>query len=105
MFKLIPPRAGKSPNWRIRGTYLKVYVDKSCGTDKRPVARAILKDLRGQIERGEYPPRESEAKAVAPTFLSAAVAYLEAGRRPRYIARLIRHFGEKPLSEIDQAAI
>jgi integrase len=105
MLKLVPPRAGKSPNWRIRGAYLRVYVDKSSGTDRRSVARAILKNLRGQIERGEYPPREPEAKADAPTFLSAAVAYLEAGRRPRYVARLIRHFGEKPLNEIDQAAI
>ena len=46
MLKLVPPRAGKSPNWRIRGTYLKVYVDKSCGTDKRFVARARLAHLQ-----------------------------------------------------------
>ena len=105
MLKLVPPRAGKSPNWRIRGTYLKVYVDKSCGTDKRSVARARLAHLRGEIERGEYPPHGPEAQPNAPTFLTAAVAYLEAGRRSRYVARLIRHFGEKPLNEIDQAAI
>ena len=100
-----PPRPDKSPNWRIRGTYLKVYVDKSSGTHQRSVARAILNGLKGKIERGEYPPRESKVQSNAPTFLSAAVAYLEAGRRPRYVARLIRHFGETPLSEIDQAAI
>jgi integrase len=80
-------------------------VDKSSGTHQRSVARAILNDLKGKIERGEYPPRESKVQPSTPTFLSAAVAYLEAGRRPRYVARLIRHFGEKPLSEIDQAAI
>jgi len=105
MLKLVPPRPDKSPNWRIRGTYLKVYVDKSSGTHQRSVARAILNGLKGKIERGEYPPRESKVQSNAPTFLSAAVAYLEAGRRPRYVARLIRHFGETPLSEIDQAAI
>jgi integrase len=103
--KLIAPRKGKSPNWTIRGTYLHVYVDKSSGTNRRPVARSILKELERQIEHGEYPPRETETQVGAPTFLTAAVAYMEAGRRPRYVARLIRHFGEKPLAEIDQVAI
>jgi integrase len=105
MLKLVPPREGKSPNWSIRGTYLKVYVDKSSGTHQRSLARSILNDLRGKIERGEYPPREPQAAPNAPAFLTAAVAYLEAGRRPRYVARLINHFGETPLTEIDQAAI
>ena len=31
--------------------------------------------------------------------------YLESGRRRRYVANLIKHFGEMPLSEIDQGAI
>ena len=30
---------------------------------------------------------------------------MEAGRRTRYVARLIKHFGATPLIEIDQAAI
>ena len=30
---------------------------------------------------------------------------MEAGRPSRYVARLIKHFGETPLAEIDQAAI
>jgi integrase len=105
MLKLVPPRIGKSPNWRIRGSYLKVYVDKSCGTHQRSVARVILNDLRGKIERGEYPPKQPEGGPPAPTFLDAAVAYMEAGRRPRYVARLVRYFGERPLTDIDQAAI
>jgi integrase len=44
--------------------------------------------------------------------LSAAIAYLEAGRRKRYVAKnevrsgvLIKYFGETPLDQIDQAAI
>lgn len=94
--KLVPPRTSKSPNWRIRGTYLGVYVDKSCGTHERSVARTSLKDLKGRIERGEYPPREPEVRPPAPTFLDAAIAYLEAGRSSRYVARLVQHFGETP---------
>ncbi len=103
--KLVPPRPEKSPNWTIRGTHLKIYVDKSSGTPRRPVARQIRDKLERAIEAGEYPPREAAPSGQQPTFLSAAVAYLEAGRRRRYVARLIKHFGETPLDQIDQAAI
>jgi hypothetical protein len=40
--ELIPPRqgrkAGNSPNWRVRGTYLGTYVDRTTGTSKRGTA-------------------------------------------------------------------
>ena len=39
--KLIKPREGKSPNWSIRGTHLKVYVDRSSGTDRQTLARRV----------------------------------------------------------------
>jgi integrase len=103
--KIIPPRNAKTKNLYIRGTYLGVAVDKSSGTDRRSVAQSILKRIQGEIERGEYAPRQSTPRIDEPTFLSAALAYLEAGRRPRYVAKLIKHFGETPLSQIDQAAI
>lgn len=103
--KLKAPRQGKSPNWSMRGTYLGVKVDKSCGTDRRSLAGAILKRLEGKIERGEYPPKETPTGREQPTFLSAAIAYMEAGRRRKYIAKLIKHFGATPLTEIDQGAI
>jgi integrase len=101
--KLVPPRQGKSPNWSIRGTYLGIAVDRSSGTHRRSVALRTLRKLELAIEGGEYP-EPPKAKAAA-TFLSAAVAYLRAGRRRRYVAALIQHFGETPLSAIDQAAI
>jgi integrase len=106
--KLIPPRKGKSPNFTIRGTHLRVYVDKSSGTAKRSVARSIRDELERKIEAGEYPPKQEAApnRSEQPaTFLTAAVAYLEAGKRRRYVSRLIKHFGETPLDQIDQAAI
>ena len=56
--KLVAPRTGKSPNFTIRGSYLGVAVNKSCGTDKRSVARAILAKLERAIESGEYPPKQ-----------------------------------------------
>lgn len=105
--KLVPPRKGKSPNWTIRGTYLKISVDRSTGSNRRSVAAKQLRDLEGRIERGEFP--EPIPATNAPTFLSAALAYLKARpqkrAKARNVGRLIKHFGEKPLNEIDQAAI
>lgn len=105
--KLRPPRPGKTPCWSIRGSYLGVRItDKSCGTHRRHVALAQLRKLEAAIECGEYPetaPPPGEQQR--PTFLTAAVAYMEAGRRPRYVAKLIKYFGDTPLDEIDQAAI
>lgn len=102
--KLKAPR--KSPNWSIRGTYLGIGVDQSCGTPKRSIALKRLRELEGRIERGEYPPKaEAHRGGLKKTFLSAARAYLEAGRRRRYVGALIKHFGETPIGAIDQQAI
>lgn len=101
--ELKPPRAGKTPNWTIRGTYLGISVDRSAKTSKRSVAATELTKLEKAIERGEYPPKPVE-RAPA-TFLSAAVAYMKAGRSRRYVKKLIEYFGETPLDQIDQSAI
>lgn len=103
--KIVASRNAKTKSLYLRGSYLGVAVDKSCRTDRRSLAARMLKDLEGKIERGEYPSREAPPDRGQPTFMSAAVAYMEAGRRRRYVAGLIKHFGETPLSEIDQAAI
>jgi integrase len=101
--KLVPPRQGKSPNFTIRGHYLNVSVDRSAGTSKKAVAERELKKLETAIECGEYPPKPKPKDA--PTFLSAAVGYLKAGRSRRYVGKLIEHFGETDLQMIVQAAI
>ena len=112
--KLIPPRAGKTPNYYIRGTYLGKYVDESTGTARKEVARQFLKTTIDKIERGEFESRKA-VKAV-PSFLDAAVAYLATGGERRFIGEfdeetgkwklgLITHFGEMKLRDIDQQAI
>ncbi|MBV9984997.1 site-specific integrase, partial [Bradyrhizobium sp.] len=77
--------------------------DRSSRTPKRAVAARERDKLEKAIERGEYPPKPQPKHA--PTFLSAAVAYLKAGGARRGVRRLINHFGEKLLSDIDQDAI
>jgi len=101
--KLHPPRPGKTPNYTIRGKYLGVAVDRSAGTHRRKVAERELRKLEDRIECGEYP--EKPKRPDVPTFLSAAIAYMKAGRRRRYVGRLIGYFKDMPLDLIDQAAI
>ena len=101
--KLKEPRQGKTPYYSVRGTYLGIYVDKSLGTSKRSVALRLIAELEGKIERREYP--EPAPDPQQPTFLSAAVAYMEAGGSRRYVAHLLKYFGEMPFKDIDQAAI
>lgn len=104
--KLRPPRAGKTPNFEIRGSYLGVSVEVSSGTHKRSVAMQKLREIEDCIERhGQYPAPEPKPHTGEPTFLSAAVAYMQDGGRRKYLARLIKHFGETRLADIDQAAI
>jgi integrase len=101
--KLYPPRPGKTPNWTIRGSYMRVRVDRSAGTPRRSAAELERKRIERAIERGEYPPKP--ALVGEPTFLTAAVAYMKAGGSRRHMRTLIRYFGEIALSDIDQAAI
>jgi integrase len=101
--KLIAPRKGKTPNWSVRGTYLGHYVDRSTGSAERRVAKDALAKWKGEIERGVY------GQPTGPTFVTAAAAYMQAGkegRRRGYIMRpLLLHFADTPLARIDQQAI
>jgi integrase len=97
--KLVPPRQGWSPNWRVRGTYLGVRVDRSAKTPKRTVAARALKEIESEIERGRL------VGGTEKTFADAALAYLKGGGEKRYVAPLLEHFAETPIAEIDQAAV
>lgn len=102
--KLVPPRAGKTPYWTVRGTYLGVYVERSTKTTERVKAQRSLAIWREEIERGRY------AKPGEPTFLDAAVAYMAATGNERFLEPLLEKLGALPLrgvaqGEIDQAAI
>ncbi len=102
--KLVPPRAGKSPNWTIRGSYLGQRVDQTSGTHRRPVALEQLKKIQRKIEAGEYR-REAFSDPVEKTFAMSALTYLETGGDATYIPALVKYFGHLPLVEIGQDAI
>lgn len=97
--KLIPPREGFSPYFYGRGTHLGVFVDRSTKCVRPALAKRVIKEWEDQIERGRF------AAKTGPTFLSAALAYKQAGGDERFIAKLIAHFKDKPLSEIDQGEV
>lgn len=114
--RLVPPRQGRSKNYRLRGTYLRVYVDESTGTPVEALAKDLLRAKKRAIERGLSAAPVEPEKDGGPTFLAAAVSYIEAGGDARFLGAfdedagtwspgLITYFGERPLSEIDQAAI
>jgi integrase len=102
--RIVEGRNKKTKNLYVRGSYLGIPVDQSCRTDRRSLARTVLKRIEAEIERGEYGKKADRGRG-EPTFLSAAIAYMESGHPTRYVAPLIRHFGDMALSEIDQAAI
>jgi len=66
---------------------------------------SLLPSSNGSRPRSSAANPERQLSKEEPTFLSAAVAYMEAGRRRRYVPALIRHFGGMPLREINQEAI
>jgi integrase len=110
--KLIPPRPGKTPNYAIRGTYLRVYVDRTAGTPDKQLATQALKDIKRSTERGDYAAKaEPAVKApLSQTFADAALAYLRAGGEGKYLSPIIEATGkhalrDRPLTEIDQIAI
>lgn len=104
MWTLKPPRAGKTPYWYVRGAYLGIKLDRSTGARERRAAGTILATWRRQAERGEFD-RTPDTEPQAATFVSAATAYMKAGHPGQYLPPILKAWGGKPLSEIDQIAI
>jgi integrase len=96
--KLVRRHRGK--NWYIRGTVAGCPVDESTRTADRKVAEKLLAKRSWELQEASIFGR----KAVA-TYLEAVYFYLQAGGEKRYQARLVEHFGNTPLAQIDQNAI
>lgn len=100
-FKLVPPRKGRSKNYRLRGTECGVCLDESTGTHRRAAAEAYLRRRRAEVEGG------LSGGSPQSTFAAAVVDYVAAcpqGEVAR-VNRALEHFGTTPLSDIDDNAV
>lgn len=90
-----------SRNWYLRGTVRGISVDESTGTDKKAAAEEIrIKREAELLHRSIY------GRGQTATFLEVAVSYMEMVEpaQRRYVSRLLHHFGEVPILQIDQMA-
>ena len=101
----LPERYGKwktvhkrFTRWAKAGVWERVF--ESLGTRDRGEAERLLATLQNGIferqARGGVQPVEG--------FVGAASRYMEGGER-RFVAPLLRHFGDMPIDRIDQQAI
>ena len=97
--KIIPPRAGKTPYFSIRGTYLGIYVDRSTKTSDRSTATKFLRLWRQEIERGTF------KQPSRPKFQDAIEAYMAATGEERFLLPLAEHFGKMAPEAITQQDI
>src|SRR5215469_14659217 len=95
--KLVPPRQGRSPYWRVRGTYLGCYVNRSTGARQKALAEKFRKKLERDIESGALTGKTATG--------FAAAAYMKAGGDNRFLGPLIEYFTHTPLDQIDQVMV
>ena len=97
---LEPPREDRSRNYRVRGTYLGVRVDRSTETPDKRTAKKFLKRLKEAIEAGHL------AKPDTLKVWQAIDSYAKAGFEDKFLAKIKAHFGPDAVAEdITQADI
>jgi integrase len=85
--KLFQPRKGASPFYRVRGTHLGQYVDRSTKCPDRATALKVLQKWKREIERGEFAERGES------TFADAMMQYVNAGGSTRFLKPIADYFG------------
>ena len=100
-FILIKPRVGYSPYWRVRGTEYGIYTNKSTKASDRKIAQRILTEWRAEAQRRAI----NGTKPHKTTFAEAAISYMEAGGERRFLAPLLKHFGNGYLRDIGQSEL
>lgn len=84
----------------VRGTVRGQYIEKSTGTSDRAAAEALrIKWEKELLDRSIF------GRTATAGFAEALVLYLEAGGERRFTARLLDHFQNTKLKDIDQAAV
>lgn len=90
----------KSPFWIARGTIDGIRFERSTGETSKPEAR---KKLAGIIQAAQTAPTVTDWRGMS--FAEAMTAYLDGGGSPRFLDRILEHFQEKSLGEIDNVAM
>jgi integrase len=99
-YDLVPPKAGRSTFWRVRGTEYGIQLDRSTKLADKASALRLLKQWRDEAKRQHLAPPD-ETRGL--TFADAALSYLQAGRSQLFVKPLLLHFGDTLLSKIGQA--
>lgn len=100
-YELKPPKAGRSPYWRVRGTEHGIPIDRSTQETSKSEAQKFLLRWKADAKRDAL----SDRSAKPLTFSGAAESYLNAGGESQFLRPLVLHFGERPIAEITQGDI
>lgn len=95
-------RRPKSPYWYARGTVNGVRVERSTGETTKPEARKKLADILQEVQ-AQTQAAPTDWRDI--TFADAMTAYLDNGRDTRFLDRLLEHFQETLLGDIDNASM
>lgn len=90
----------KSPYWIARGTINGVRVERSTGETSKAEARKKLPSI---IQELQTAPVTRDWRAMS--FAAAMVAYVDSGKDTRFLDRLLEHFKETALGDIDNVAM
>lgn len=90
----------KSPYWIARGTINGVRVERSTGETSKPEARRKLETI---VQSLQAAPVERDWRDMP--FATAMVAYLDSGKDARFLGRLLDHFQETRLGDIDNVSM
>jgi integrase len=87
------------------GTIARVRIEESTRETGKAKASRVAADLAQYYHEQAYRP---QLKA-SPSFTDAAITYVEtknpSERDRKFVSRLLAHFGDTPISDIDQAAV
>lgn len=97
--KLVPPRAGKTPFYYVRGTHRGIALDRSTKETGEAAARRWLRKWKDDIDSGQL------SRPGDPTFLDAAVNYMAATGQERFLQPIIDRIGAERLDAVDQAMV
>lgn len=90
----------KSPYWIARGTINGVRVERSTGETSKAEARKKLPSIVQELQTA---PATRDWRAMS--FAAAMVAYVDSGKDTRFLDKLLEHFRETPLGDIDNVAM